>query len=229
MTLVNFHDLPAPRDIKLFQNMTSSEIEIILHNARARRFLRGSVITDQGEPSEHFYLLWKGRARYFYETPDGKKLILRWLTPGQVFGVAALLSGASSYLVNTEAVHDSVALVWNTRAIRNAARRYPRLLENALMIATDYMSWYVAAHASLTSQSARERLARLLMELAETTGRRVAGGIALQVTNEELANASNITPYTASRMISRWQRVGAIRKRRGTLVLCSTEALLSEL
>jgi len=228
MKPLDVHNIPPPRNSKLLRNLTLSEIQVILGNARARRFSRGSIITDQGEPSEHFYLLWKGRARYFYETHNGKKLILRWLTPGQAFGIAAIVSGASSYLVSVEAVQDSVALVWNARVIRHLARRYPRLLENALTIATDYMSWYVAAHASLTSQTARERLAHVLIGLAETVGHKLPHGIELDVSNDELASAANITPFTASRTISGWQKLGAIRKRRGKIALASTAHLFTQ-
>jgi hypothetical protein len=35
-----------------------------------------------------------------------------------------------------------------------------------------------------------------------------------------LANAANVTPFTASRLISAWQRSGAVKKSRGKLLLC---------
>ena len=44
------------------------------------------------------------------------------------------------------------------------------------------------------------------------------------ITNE-LANAANITLYTASRILREWQRTGAIRKQRGKIVVRSTERL----
>jgi len=226
MVPVNFHHLPAR--VELFRSMNSAEIKALLRESKARRFSSRFIITDQDEPSEHFYLLWKGKVRYFYETREGKKLILRWLAPGQVFGVAALVSGSPTYLVSTEAVQDSIVLIWSARAIRSLARRFPLLLENALMIAKDYMAWYVTAHAGLCSHTARERLSHVLVELAETVGRKLPQGTELGVTNEELASAANITPYTASRIISGWQRAGIIRKRRGKIVVCSTKLLSSE-
>jgi len=56
-------------------------------------------------------------------------------------------------------------------------------------------------------------------------GKRISGGIEFDITNEELANAANITPYTTSRILSEWQRTGAIRKQRGKIVVRSTEGL----
>lgn len=213
----------APQNIELLKGLRRKEIDLILAAAKRRRFSAKTVMTYQGEAADHLLLLWKGRARYFFETPNGRKLILRWITPGDIFGGAALVSRPSTYLVSTEAVRDSVVMVWDGPTIRALARRFPELLENALFLAADYFSWYVATHAALISKTAQERLAHVLLELAPSLGQKVAGGIELDVTNEELANSANITPYTTSRMVSEWQRSGAIRKHRGKILIRSPE------
>jgi len=213
----------TPHRIELLRGLGQKEIDLILAAAKRRRFSAKSVMTYQDEPADHLLLLWKGRARYFFETPNGKKLILRWITPSDIFGGAALVSRPSTYIVSTEAVRDSVVLLWDGPTIRALARRFPELLENAIFLAADYISWYVAAHAALTSKTAQERLAHVLLELAPSIGQKVAGGIELDVTNEELANSANITPYTTSRMLSEWQRSGAIRKHRGKIIIRSPE------
>lgn len=225
MTVWKFRAVDAPHNIELLRGLNPHESDLILAAARPRRFPAKSVMTYQDEPADHLLLLWKGRARYFYETPNDKKLILKWIAPGHIFGGAALLSRPCTYLVSTEAVRDSIVLEWNGSTIRGLARRFPQLLENAHCIDMEYLSWYVAAHAALTSQSARERLASVLFGLAKSVGQKVSGGVELDVTNEELANSANITQYTASRFMSEWQRSGAIRKRRGKIVLRSPERL----
>jgi CRP-like cAMP-binding protein len=79
---------------------------------------------------------------------------------------------------------------------------------------------------ALVSHGARQRLARVLTTLAAGIGHKVPDGIELEITNEELANAANVTPFTASRLLSEWQRDGAVRKRRGSIVLRSPQRLL---
>jgi CRP/FNR family transcriptional regulator, nitrogen oxide reductase regulator len=212
-------------NIGLLRGFKRHEIDLILAAARVRRFPAKSVMTYQGEPADHLLLLWKGRARYFFETPNGKKLIMRWITPGDCFGGAALSTRSSTYLLSTETVRDSVVLAWDGATIRGLARRFPQLLENAIFGAVDYLSWYIAAHAALCSESARQRLASVLLGHASRMGERVSGGVEFDITNEELANAANITPYTASRILSEWQRTGAIRKQRGKIVVRSIERL----
>jgi len=47
------------------------------------------------------------------------------------------------------------------------------------------------------------------------------------VTNEELANASNVSVFTASRLSNEWQRRGVLLKSRCKLVLRSPEGLVT--
>jgi CRP-like cAMP-binding protein len=103
--------------------------------------------------------------------------------------------------------------------------QYPRLLENALLTASDYLAWHLASHIGLACHTARQRVAQVLVTLARTVGEKAPGGIALRITNEELANAANVTPFTASRLISAWQRNRALVKRRGNVLLLSPERL----
>ena len=223
MTVLEFRAGEAPSNSELLKGLKQTDINLILAAAKTRRFPSKSVMTHQGDPADHLLLLWKGRGRYFIETPKGKKLNLTWITPGNIFGVAALASRPSPYLTSTEAVRDSVALAWDGPTIRELARRFPPLFENAFLTSVDYLSWYVAAHCALTAQTARERLANVLWGYAPCIGQKVSGGIELDVTNEELADATNITPYTASRILSEWQRAGAIRKSHRKLILRSPE------
>jgi CRP-like cAMP-binding protein len=65
----------------------------------------------------------------------------------------------------------------------------------------------------------------VLATLARTIGEEVAGGVELHITNEDLASAANVTPFTASRLISEWQRSHAMVKRRGEVLLRSPERL----
>lgn len=189
------------------------------------RFPSASVVVSQGDSAQRLFLVTTGCARHFFITPGGRKLLLLWLPPGSIFGGSSLLSRPSQYLVGTETVKDTSLLVWQRGTIRNLAASIPQLMENALCIASDYLTWYVAAHVSLTCHNARRRLADVLVSLGHGIGNRVPEGLELEITNEQLACAANVTLFTASRLLSDWQRKGVISKKRGKILLRSPHRL----
>jgi CRP/FNR family transcriptional regulator, nitrogen oxide reductase regulator len=197
----------------------------ILAAALQRRYPANYVITNHGHPAGQFFLLTRGLVRFFFVTEQGKKLLFQWLGPGDLFGGRTVLSRDSSYLLSTETVTDSSVLVWDRSTIRSLVGRYPRLLENALLAASDYLTWHLSSYVGLACHSSRHRIAFVLVTLARTIGQKVPGGIVVQITNEDLANAANVTPFTASRLMSEWQRDHALVKRRGKVLLCSPERL----
>jgi len=225
MPALGFATAAANLKSRLLDGISPTDVKTILGAARQRHFAANSVVVNQSHPADHLFLLTTGRARYFFTTEDGKKIVLFWLAPGEIFGGATLLSRPSSYLVSTETLKSSEMLVWDRETVRNLGARFPRLIENALLIAMDYLVWYVAAHVALVSHTARQRLARVLTYLAETIGQKVADGFEFDATNEELAGAANVTPFTVSRLLSEWQRNRAIVKRRGKVLLRSPERL----
>jgi CRP-like cAMP-binding protein len=206
--------------------LSPQDLEVVLSAASHRQFFANAVVTTQEHAADHIFLLARGRARHFFMTEDGRKSLLHWLVPGDVFGGAAFMSEARKYLVSTETIEASSLLVWDRATIRGIAARHPRVAENALLIAYEYMTWYIADHVALTSQSAGERLAHVLIRLTDVMGRTVPGGVEIDATNEELANAANITPFTASRLLNKWQRERAVEKHRGKLLVRSPGRLL---
>jgi CRP/FNR family transcriptional regulator, nitrogen oxide reductase regulator len=201
--------------------LTPTDRKTLVAAATNRRYFANSVIINQGQPADRLFLLTKGLARFFFVTEEGRKLLFRWVGPGDLCGVGAILSGPSSYLVSTETVIDSSVLVWDRLTIRGFVERNPRLLENALLTTSDYVAWQLSSHIGLACHTVQQRLAQVLVTLARTIGQETTGGVELQITNEDLANAANITPFTASRLMSKWQREGVLVKRRGKVLLRS--------
>jgi CRP/FNR family transcriptional regulator, nitrogen oxide reductase regulator len=213
----------APR---FLEGMPPDDLAVVLAAATPRRFHARSLIAGEGHPADKAFLMLEGRARTFTSTRKGEKVVLIWVPPGEVTGGRALLSKPTEYLVNTETVTDSVTLVWNRSAILPLTKQYPRLLENALMIASDYVEAYRDLHMTASFHTASQRVAMVLDSLAREIGHRGFEGTVLNISNEELANEANVTIFTVSRLLSKWQRTGLLVKSRGRVVLRSPEELI---
>jgi CRP-like cAMP-binding protein len=208
--------------------LSDADLNAGLAVARHRRFSASCVVLHQDDPAEQFFLLTSGYGRHFVMTEKGRKVLLHWLTAGQVFGGAAILAFPFRYLSSTEILSEGCAVVWDRVSIRQFVTRCPQLLDNALSIAaTETVSWAIATLVSLSSDDARGRIAHFLASIACGIGSVASNGIELQISNEDLAAGANVTPFTASRILSDWQRAGILRKSRGKVLLRNPALLLA--
>lgn len=212
--------LPNQLKPRFLSGLPKAALDSLLAVARHRHFRTASVITHEGYPADQFFLLTSGQGRQFVTTDKGQKVLVYWLTAGQVFGGVAILSSRINYLASTQVLPDSCALVWDRQAIRELVSTHPLILDNALSIAaTEHVAWSIATQVSLTSDDARGRVAHLLASLACGIGKATPAGVELRITNEDLAAGANVTPFTASRILNEWQRTGVLTKGRGKVVL----------
>src|SRR5215469_2617345 len=200
---------------KFLEGLAPREIAEVLGTAMLRRYRAHSLLAREGDRADKVFLILEGRARTFTTTHKGEKVLMHWIPPGDPSGGRAFLSeGPMEYLLSTEAVTNSSALVWERSAILLLSKKYPRLVENALLIASDYLTAYRDLYVAANYDTAPRRVAWVLGKLARAMGHRVGTGIALEVRNEDLANEANVSRFTVSRLLSEWQRKGILLKGR---------------
>ena len=100
------------RKPRFFEGLDAPDIRTVLAAGTQQRFPANSVIVNQGYPAGHLHLLLTGRARRFFLTEDGQKVVLLRVPPRDIFGEAALLARPVDYLLSAEAMTNSTTVVW---------------------------------------------------------------------------------------------------------------------
>jgi CRP-like cAMP-binding protein len=217
----------GPASIQFFSGLETSEIDMVLAEAVRRKFQKPEIISRADEPAASLFLIKLGSINLYTATDDGEQILLRRLVPGDIFGVASLLSEPTSYLGTTQAVNRVEILAWDHRSIRRLARTYPRLAENALRTALRYVALYAKRHIRLVSNTAQERLACVLTSVGSRAGRVCPTGIEVDIKNEELASLADVNFFTASRLLKNWERKGLVEKSRGRVLIRCPEKLVA--
>lgn len=221
--------LVAQPEVKatLLDGLTPHERAEVLAAGRPRRFFARQVIQHAGDPSSRLCLLRSGRAQYFVISDQGAKIILHWVQPGDCFGMASFLPERHCFLFGVEMVESGSAITWESQRIRSLAHHIPKITENALRIIYDGVVRLLCAYMNLGTRSAAHRLRQTLVDLSYGIGRTVPRGVEIPMTNEELASMAHVTPFTASRYLSDWQRRGILEKKRGSILLRSPHRLIA--
>ncbi len=218
--------LAVARSSSFLAGLDPAAVQTILSAAPVRRVSAKHNIITGGHGATHLFQVQSGRVRYYHLTKHGEVVLLGWLVPGDVIGLVALLRTQSTYMATAEAASECKLLAWDQSVIRKLAARYPPLTENALNIALGYVRAYIERHVGLVTKSAEERLAGTLLQLSDNSGEVRPEGIEIRATNDELGALADISPFTASRLVSNWAREGTVSKGRGRLLLHDPEALM---
>lgn len=208
------------------EGLSRTEVEMVVSKAGVRRYAANAAIINEATGANNLFLMLEGAGRVYALTSRGEKIVLGWFPAGRIIGWAALMTKRMDYIVSAEAMKNSSALVWDRATIQSLALTIPRLLENAMHTAYDYVITYRTLHLAALCDSAPQRLGRVLSQLAKGMGRRVADGMELHINNEELANEAHVTIFTVSRLMREWKKQGLLRKGRGRVVIRDADALL---
>ena len=97
---------------RFLEGLSLEEINAIVAMATIRLFPANAVITNGNDLAKHLYLVVEGGVRGFIVAPNGEKIIIRSVHPGETMGWSSLMSQQMNYIVSTEAVKHSVVLIW---------------------------------------------------------------------------------------------------------------------
>lgn len=220
--------ITLPSHVEFFADIRRDQIAEILGAAETRKIPARQSILREGTIAAHLFLLKSGQAKFHRLTHGGEEVLLSLLAPGDIFGLGTLLTRPAPCIGTAQTTRDSEFLVWRRAQIRRLAQKYPHLAQNALSIVVRYLHAHLDRLFTLVTCTAPERLDRAILDLSEKTGQVFPTGIEIIVTNDELAAHANVSPFTVSRLLNKWERIGALRKSRGKIFIKSPEKLLRD-
>src|SRR6478609_7773797 len=115
---------------RVFDGLTDAERERWLARATTASFPRGQTLARQGDPARSFYLLESGFLKLLQLTAEGTELIMRFVVPGEPFGVVALSD--APYPVTAVAVQPSTVRVWSREAVADLLGATPQVRVNIM-------------------------------------------------------------------------------------------------
>jgi CRP-like cAMP-binding protein len=206
--------------LPLFAGLTAADLTEVLREARSSRFPKHSAVFAQGADATSFFLLLHGHVRASKTTPSGEQIVVRYVAPGEIFGVAPAI-GLPHYPATATAVDDSVVLVWPSAAWPRLIARFPQLATNTLQTVGSRLQESHTRVAEMSTQQVEQRVAHALLRLAKQSGRKLDHGIEIDfpISRQDIAQMTGTTLHTVSRILSGWEQAGLVESGRQRIVL----------
>jgi len=223
--------LPLDRSIiarlSLFEGLEPADLDSILRDARSVRFAKETAIFEQEAEARSFYVLLAGHIRVVRATPDGRQVIARYISEGEIFGVAAAL-GRLTYPATAIAAVDCVVLVWPNAVWPDLSSRFPALAAGTFKTVGARLQDTQARVMELATEQVEQRVASALLRLVKQTGRKTDAGIEIDfpISRQDIAEMTGTTLHTVSRLLSAWEERGIIVSGRQRVTITDAHRLV---
>ncbi|HEX5474271.1 MAG TPA: Crp/Fnr family transcriptional regulator [Vicinamibacterales bacterium] len=220
--------VPDLSRVRLFQGIAPAELQAILAAAHPVRKPAAEHFFEQGAVAGFFHVLTSGRVKMTQITPEGHQVVLRLVGPGDAFGGVAAF-GDPVYPAGAEAIEASASLAWDGASMARLLADHAALAVNALHFVADRLHDLQNLYRQVITERVERRVARALLRLARDTGRKIEGGVLIDIplSREDLAEMTGTTIFTVSRLISAWEEKGLVEGGRQRLVIRRPHGLVA--
>ena len=211
-----------------FAGLSGEELAEVLREARSVRYPRNSEIFSQGDDAHSFFLLLNGHVRASKTTPTGEQVVMRYVAPGEIFGVAPAM-GLKQYPATATAADESVVLIWPSAAWPRLVAKFPALATNTLQAVGSRLQESFTRVVEMSTEQVEQRVAHTLVRLAKHSGRKVDGGLEIDfpISRQDIAQMTGTTLHTVSRILSGWEQAGLIESGRQRIMLREPEKIFA--
>ena len=210
----------------LFQDLAATDLQALVRSAAERRVPAGGVYYHQGDPATDVYVLTSGSVKLVRTDPEGRGVVLRIVTPTEPFGHVNALGGTPR-VASAEALEDSRALAWSVPTVFQVMMAHPWVSLSTIRVMAENVQEAVDRAQDLATSSVDRRLARLLLRLAESLGRKTPRGVVIRVglSGQDLAEMIGATSYTVSRVLAEWRRLDIADVQRERILILDRQRL----
>lgn len=194
--------------------------------ARSRSFGKNEFVFQAASPGSNVYILTKGRVKIYQLSPVGKKSILWFCFPGEMFGLAEVARN-QPYEVFAQTCTDSEVLAVDQKKFKIFLAVHP---ETAVLM-IDLLAYRLRVLGEMllnvSSDDVTIRVIKLITRLNALYGKKMDQEMYLDIhlTHEEMADMVSTSRQTVTTILGSLQRNGMLRIEDHTIHIRDLEGL----
>jgi CRP-like cAMP-binding protein len=212
--------------IAMFRALSEADRRQLASVARVRLYQKGDTIFAEGEASEVFFTIVRGRVKIFKTAPTGKHVILELFGAGDPVGAVAVYE-ERDYPASAMALEDTICLLLPRREFFQLLEQHPSLVRGLLAGLTHRIVELTNRIAEFSGGRVETRVARLFQKLASEHGQETEEGtfIPVVLSRQEVADLTGTTIETCIRIMSRWGKENVIRTDKNGFMILDRDVL----
>ena len=177
------------KQVSLFAGLNDDDIRELMNVAKRRTFRSGEVIFHRDDPGQVLYVIKEGKVKISLISPDGQEMTLVVFGKGECFGEFAILDGLTRS-ADAIALEKVECYTLQRSDFHKAIMKNPNIAIQVLEVLSKRLRTTDQMVEDLIFLDVYGRVAKKLLELAESHGEKVENGtrINVRLTQQELAS-----------------------------------------
>ncbi len=187
--------------VPLFSDLSKSSLKKITEKMVSRSYDKEKMILIEESAGETFFLIYDGTVKITRMSDDGREVILAILGEGDFFGEMALLDGEGRS-ANVVALENAEVLTLQRSDFLDILEKFPKIAIHLLKELTSRIRHSDQQIESLSLSGAEQRIALVLIRLAEEMGKIKEGTVTIENIpyQQDIANMAGTSRETVSRV-----------------------------
>lgn len=209
-----------------FSSLSEATLKEISRLFVEETYQRDDYIFFEGDAPEWFYVVKEGKVKLVKHSDTGKDVILQVFAPGDMFGEVSLFD-RKPYAASAQAMEPSTILKLSRKDFFLLFGRHPFVATEMIMELGRRLREAHATIKSLAVERVEQRIAHILLKLADKLGIPDNGGIRinLSLTRQDLADMAGTTVETTIRIMSRFTKSKIIKPVNGKILILTPQTL----
>lgn len=191
------------QDSHLLSDMLAQDIERLAQAARSLKIPKGETVFMQGDPSRAIYFLKEGIIKVSRINPDGRKLTIDLIEPGEFFGELCL-AGEKERRTIAEAMVTAFCCEIGKEHIEGYMQKKPDFALKLIKVIGDRRLAMENLLEDMAFMDISARVAALFLKYAENNI------VKIPLTHQEIADLTGSTRVSVSRCVSKLRSEGLI-------------------
>ncbi len=212
------------RQVSIFGGLSDDDLARLANIGSRKSFPKGSIIVMEAEAGAAMFTIISGKVKVVRSDGEGREVILSILSDSDVFGELSLLDGhvRSASVV---AITATEVFVIHRQDFMHLLHTFPSISIALLGILANRMRKADSQIKNLSLKGAEERVASVLLQLAEEVGRVKQGKVIIDdlPVQQDLANMAGTSRETFSRMLHTFIRDKELHLEGNALIINSYE------
>lgn len=216
----------SQRTTRPFCNMAPDVVDALDGMKFTGVYPKGSLLFVEGEQPRGVFILCSGRAKLTTTSTEGRTLIVKIASPGEILGISAAILGKPYELSGETLEPSQVNFIRREDFLRLLGTHTEAAMHTAEQLSEKYGSAQREIRSLGLAQTTSEKLAKLILNWCEAGGEATDQGTRLRVllTHEEIAQMIGTTRETVTRLLSDFKRKKLITVKGANLfVLAKTQ------